>query len=255
MGSREKDVMELEGMILLVTSLLFPSVMAGCSVNLDKVNGKYPPLLIENNKFIFPTNEKRVITFEEGGELSLHCHGSSKNANVTFLNKITGLKRGSAVANLICEEGKFKLEESTVKSRVTVEKTSCNRKQEPLIKKTYENCSSKGADSRPDDLGTLARLSIGWQIGASYMEQIGLCIDEKMYSTIWTRHTVHGTSINFRDMDSKRPGFRNDNTGLKRFFKWKKNSSTKMNEIYKKKKQKSTMKKLLGTNNKIKYNN
>ena len=101
---------------------------------MDKVNGKYPPLLIENNKFIFPTNEKRVITFgkklttvleilekytgmylEEGGELSLHCHGSSKNANVTFLNKITGLKRGSAVANLICEEGKFKLKESTVK--------------------------------------------------------------------------------------------------------------------------------------------
>ena len=34
------------------------NVCAGqCQVNLDKVNGKYPPLLLQNSQFIFPTEK------------------------------------------------------------------------------------------------------------------------------------------------------------------------------------------------------
>ena len=36
------------------------NVCAGqCQVNLDKVNGKYPPLLLQNSQFIFPTEKVR----------------------------------------------------------------------------------------------------------------------------------------------------------------------------------------------------
>ena len=48
------------------------------------------------------------------------------------------------------------------------------------------------------DLSELIRVSIGWQIGEVYHEQIGLCHDEKMFSTIWSNYTLLGDSIDFR---------------------------------------------------------
>ena len=42
------------------------------------------------------------------------------------------------------------------------------------------------------------RVSIGWQLGDVYHEQIGLCHDEKIFSTIWSNYTLHGASIDFR---------------------------------------------------------
>ena len=75
-------------------------------------------------------------------------------------------------------------------------------------------------------LSDLVRVSIGWQLGDVYEEQIGLCHDEKIFSTIWSNYTLHGASIDFRqniedlcfylisiilisrDIDSSRPSFR-----------------------------------------------
>ena len=48
------------------------------------------------------------------------------------------------------------------------------------------------------DLSQLVRVSIGWQIGEVYHEQIGLCHDEKVFSTIWSNYTLQGGSIDFR---------------------------------------------------------
>ena len=48
------------------------------------------------------------------------------------------------------------------------------------------------------DLSQLVRVSIGWQIGELYHEQIGLCHDEKVFSTIWSNYTLQGGSIDFR---------------------------------------------------------
>ena len=47
-------------------------------------------------------------------------------------------------------------------------------------------------------LSDLVRVSIGWQLGDVYHEQIGLCHDEKIFSTIWTNYTLQGASIDFR---------------------------------------------------------
>ena len=91
---------------------------------------------------------------------------------------------------------------------------SCSRRQEPRLLRSEEQCSDTGADgrttggqtvtllrklSRTDSgLSELVRVSIGWQIGEVYHEQIGLCHDEKLYSTIWSNYTLHGANIDFR---------------------------------------------------------
>ena len=90
------------------------------------------------------------------------------------------------------------------------------------------------------ELSYLTRASIGWKIDGVYKEQIGLCIDEKMFATIWTNHTLHGAYIDFRDIDPGRPGFRIDTTDTKRFYPWA--TSTKRVNYYSKKKQLSQVK-------------
>merc|ERR1712180_259936 len=180
--------------------LALPALVAGqCQVNLDKVNGKYPPLLLQNSQFIFPTEkvgEERVLKFEEADSLDLFCHGGSDEKQA--------------------------------------------RKQ--------EQCAPVGDDGRTDKLGSLQRVSIGWQIEGTFIEQIGICIDESNFGTIWTNPTVRGASIALRDIDPKRPSFRAD-TGAytrknQRFFKW--STSTKLNKLYSKTSQKSTVTALLG---------
>ena len=89
---------------------------------------------------------------------------------------------------------------SHLKATVKVEATTCSRKQEPRLVREQEECSAVGADGRSDDLSQLVRVSIGWQIGDTFIEQIGICHDEKVYGTIWTHYTLHGSSINFRSV-------------------------------------------------------
>jgi hypothetical protein len=132
--------------------------------------------------------------------------------------------------------------------KIAVEKATCSRKQEPRLERTAQQCSPVGADGRMDGLETLVRVSIGWQVGQDYIEQIGLCIDEKMYATLWSNHTLHGASIDLRDIDPARPSFRADLSGYsrtkQRFFTW--STSSGMNRLYTKKTQSSTVSALLG---------
>lgn len=48
------------------------------------------------------------------------------------------------------------------------------------------------------DLSQLVWISIGWQLEESFIEQIGVCHDEKLFATIWTNYTLYGASIDFR---------------------------------------------------------
>ena len=91
---------------------------------------------------------------------------------------------------------------------LSVEAVTCSRKQEPRLTRVSATCADTGADGRTDDLSQLVKISVGWMIQENFVEQIGLCHDEKMFATIWTNHTLHGQSINFRDMDPGRPSFR-----------------------------------------------
>eukprot|EP00090_Calanus_glacialis_P045179 TRINITY_DN8232_c0_g1_i1.p1 TRINITY_DN8232_c0_g1~~TRINITY_DN8232_c0_g1_i1.p1 ORF type:complete len:472 (-),score=119.75 TRINITY_DN8232_c0_g1_i1:256-1671(-) len=237
--------------MLPVVLLVLPTLIAGqCQVDLDALTGKYPPLLVQNGDFVFPSSrtedDKRILTFEEDAPLDLYCHGSEKGQASTFV-ELAGSDTGDSMVSLSCIGGVFKrlLFETTV----SVEAASCNKKQEPLLVRREEVCSPVGADGREDGLSELTRVSIGWNIGGKFKEQIGLCVDERMFATIWTNHTLHGANIDFRDIDPGRPGFRIDTSGTKRFFPWA--TSTKMNQYYSKKSQLSQVKKILGTNNKM----
>ena len=58
------------------------------------------------------------------------------------------------------------------------------------------------------DLTALVWISIGWQLEESFIEQIGVCHDEKVFATIWTNFTLHGASIDYRSglKEQKRSG-------------------------------------------------
>ena len=162
--------------------------------------------------------------------------------------------------SLTCKDGEF----LASSEKVSVEKATCSKKQEPEIKRKQEQCSPVGSDGRTDQLQSLEKVSIGWQIEGTFIEQIGLCIDESKFGTIWTKHTVRGASIGLRDKDPKRPSFKADTSAYKgkdqryrqltksylynkiivRFFEGFTN--TKLNKLYSKASQKSTVTKILG---------
>merc|ERR1712013_1555 len=185
----------LSGMWFL---LALPALVAGqCQVNLDKVNGKYPPLLLQNSQFIFPTEkvgEERVLNFEEADFLDLFCHGGSdeKQARI-FVRRSDKSKKDSKVS-LTCKSGEFFVSGS--EEKVAVEKATCNQKQEPRLDRKQEQCAPVGDDGRTDKLESLQRVSIGWQIEGTFIEQIGICIDESNFGTIWTS-TLQGSSLTY----------------------------------------------------------
>ena len=140
---------------------------------------------------------------------------------ISFLRKQAGIyvkrsdktKKDSKVS-LTCKSGEFLVSGSD--ENIAVEKASCNQKQEPRLDQSQEKCSPVGSDGRTDNLETLEKVSISWKIEDTFIEQIGLCVDESNFGTIWTNHTVRGASINLRDIDPKRPSFRADTSAYTR---------------------------------------
>merc|ERR1712013_451672 len=188
--------------------LALPALVAGqCQVNLDKVNGKYPPLLLQNSQFIFPTEkvgEERVLNFEEADSLDLFCHGGSdeKQARI-FVRRSDKSKKDSKVS-LTCKSGEFFVSGS--EEKVAVEKATCNQKQEPRLDRKQEQCAPVGDDGRTDKLESLQRVSIGWQIEGTFIEQIGICIDESNFGTIWTNQDRRSLHRPQRPAHQCRPG-------------------------------------------------
>ena len=140
---------------------------------------------------------------------------------VSFRRKQAGMyvkrtdisKKDSKVA-LTCNSGEFFVSGSDEK--IVVENASCNRKQEPRLTRTQEQCASVGSDGRIDQLETLQKVSLGWNIESTFIEQIGLCIDESNFGTIWTNHTLRGASIALKDIKPGRPSFRADTSAYTR---------------------------------------
>ena len=118
---------------------------------------------------------------------------------------------------LTCTGGHFlmTIPNSKRTKRIQVEETTCSRKLEPRLVRFKEQCSLVGTDGRTGDLETLVRVSLGWQLQDTFIKQIELCVDESNFGTLWSRHTVHGASIAFRDKND-RPGFRVDTSKNKR---------------------------------------
>jgi len=113
-----------------------------------------------------------------------------------------------------------------------------------------DKCSPVGADGLESKKGILERVSLGWQVGDSYIEQIQACFDTEFDSTLWANHTVHGSSIKYKNKKSKpRPGFKADTEDINRFFL--ETSSSGLNKLYKMEEEEKTVKKELGGVNTI----
>merc|ERR1712002_190777 len=230
-----RAVLKGTSMARLSLLLALPALVAGtCEVDLDSVSGSYPPLLIQQGDFKLPT-KSRVLKFEDDEDLELYCHGSDKHQVDTYLEREKDSVHESSVI-VSCSHGKFQVKGT--KEKINVEEASCNRKQEPRLSLVKEQCSPVGADGRRRK-DTLVRVSLGWQLGDSYIEQIHACVDTKFAGTLWTNHTVHGASIDFQDKDPVRPAFRVDTSGTNRFFPW--TTSTGLNSLYSKRKENSTV--------------
>ena len=54
-------------------------------------------------------------------------------------------------------------------------------------------------------------------VWCALIPQIEICIDEKAFGTLWTKHNIFGISIYENDYNS-RPDFKVDNHGENRYF-------------------------------------
>ena len=95
--------------------------------------------------------------------MDLQCHGSEKGQAGTTVT-LGGVDTGDSKVQLTCLGGVFKrllfevrIQQqpllgmtNTLKTTVSVEAASCNKKQEPLLMRKKEQCSPIGADGRDD---------------------------------------------------------------------------------------------------------
>jgi hypothetical protein len=154
---------------------------------------------------------KPVTLLENGSKLTLLCHPSEK-----YTSYIVGATGDPQSIKVSCESKQFTFNSE----QFHVESASCSRKHEAkLIKTEGESCAEINYDGTSVKATTdLNLVQIGWNLTGKYHEQIRLCQERITYATLWTRHVVKGASIDLRDMDSSRPSFKRDVTGLKRFF-------------------------------------
>ena len=102
------------------------SLSAGdsCNVNLDALTGKYPPLLTQNDNFVFPTsktNDVRLLSFSHGDTVDLYCHGSLKYQATTTV--VTGADTGVSRHSLTCDNGQFVSSSDQARSFITLPST------------------------------------------------------------------------------------------------------------------------------------
>lgn len=241
--------------IILISLSGFVQCVIGkaCEIDLDNktlkhVNGKgrYPLFVDGYGDIIYPVGGRK-LTFDNGDTLGLYCHffGKSKRKQ-SYVSKssIKPLKKNARYVPLKCNDGTFTLVDDPTNEAVDVYKAACTKKQYAALTKHVGEtslCSDIGADGRTYDLdNTIHSVQIGWNMSAinpdaKLTDMIQLCIDEKVYGTLWTRHIVRGKSIEHQDKGGSRPTFRGDNPGRKRFFNRASNKA--LNTLYKKKMQ------------------
>ena len=163
---------------------------------------------------------------------TLFCHGTKHRTNALKGSSL-GVSGNPQSLDLVCNNGQFQ----TVKGQAISMNTdfymaSCKNVMEPeVIREDQSDCSKGlGADGRTEDLANITLVKVGWKFFDHFEEQYQACIDEKVYGTLWTHHTVLGKSIDYRDTASGRPSFRADSRGYsrskQRFFSDPRLSST-----------------------------
>ena len=145
----------------------------------------------------------------------MFCHGTDRKKN-SLKGSSVGLSGYPQSLDLICKDGQFE----TLQGEAIADlyKASCRRVMEPeVVREDQSDCSKGvGADGRTEDLEKITLVRVGWRFGDHFEEQYQACIDEKVYGTLYTHHTVLGKSIDYRDTSGGRPSFRADSRGYTR---------------------------------------
>ena len=93
------------------TTTTATSSPAACTVNLDQLSGKYPPMLTRNSEFIYPTSEEadetRLLRFDEDDLLDLFCHSSLRYQATTTVETSDGVDTGASKLSLKCNNNQF----------------------------------------------------------------------------------------------------------------------------------------------------
>ena len=145
----------------------------------------------------------------------MFCHGTDRKKNALKGSSV-GLSGSPESLDLICKDSQFVTLEGEAISDLY--KASCKRVMEPeVVREDQSDCSKGvGADGRTEDLEKITLVRVGWKFGDHFEEQYQACIDEKVYGTLYTHHTVLGKSIDYRDTSGGRPSFRADSRGYTR---------------------------------------
>ncbi|XP_059098835.1 uncharacterized protein LOC131892971 [Tigriopus californicus] len=205
-----------------------------CVYDLNNRTGSIAPLVIQNGDFLYPLRENdrghRLVYVYPDQEITLTCHGSV----------IKGYDLESLT--LPCSQTQL----LAFGQAINIHALSCAAKNEPTIKKTSNiQCATESINGRSIAANDLELVEIGWNLGGSFRPQIRICQDIRRYVTLWTKHSVQGTSIDFRDKTSDRPSFRRDVGGQTRFFTHV--TQTELNEAYSKRSQVTQLTTMLGS--------
>jgi len=194
----------------------------------------------ESDQVLYP--ESRTLEFGNGDRFALYCHSTEKDGN--YLDLDDGSDDVTDYLVVSCNDGAFVVDGD----EFDLLEVSCRKRIEPRITKIFDEkttCANQGADGRQNDLiGNLHTVEIGWQVRDTYTKMIELCIDEKVYGTLWTKHNVYGKSIYHND-HNKRPGFKADNYYEHRFFNF--SSTHGMNHLYSRNAEAEVVERILGT--------
>jgi len=211
----------------------------GCSIDLVKrlaIEKGVPPIFysLKSGEILYPL-DSRKLEIENGQEVGILCHATEGKETVI---KGVSLPKGVKDATLVrvqCSNGKFK--NLDTKKSVNVANVACTGKGfEPIVKvvadSVFKSCSSVGVDGRSKDLtGQLIHVQIGWGIPEfGFKPQIDLCVDNKMFGTVWTNHTIMPGIEQKDKRPGPRPSFKSDVSSKSRFFSGA--SSSTMTKLY-----------------------
>lgn len=226
----------------------------GCKIRLNqrKIGKKEQGPILTNwadGSILYPdikasSDDNSVISIDSGKVLGVDCHQTEY---------VKGVLKGRGVAKmkLTCDsKGNFLNQKGEV---TDVHQLSCTKKFEPVIRLSKSRCAPLGADGRnvenQADHGLLS-VQIGWNItNSKFQTQIDLCVDNKAFGTLWTRHVIL-PSVEFKETGHTRPKFASDTKyprGKKsRFFGGA--SKSTLEKTYKKSNAKKSFIRQLGHN-------
>ncbi|KAG8223868.1 hypothetical protein J437_LFUL005432 [Ladona fulva] len=177
--------------VLTVTSSDFTAAstvcIKDCAVSLGpRANPRVPLLISKSRGYLIPVNSRSIVVFD-GESIQVICPGNN--------NQIVGKK--SNEINAICKcDGLFEY------PKFVPFTLNCTQPLTETVLETNEKCGSF-SDSNI--------VKIGWSLKEeNFLTQIEICFSKSRLLAEYSRHTLRGSGVYYRDRDSRRRSFKVD---------------------------------------------